>query len=198
MRRILLIAICVLAVGTTQCSKQPKPKPVAVPQSESLKLAEQLKELAFDFPPEALDRLYEPEVSAYANALPALVVALKAAHFRPPYLEGARPREVFAQMGWLADTMRAAPGFDSALARYGLTARSFRATFLKVWAAGYAIALDSSIAAFKSRGGEAQPDGKRTLMLFQPRIDACAKIPPENIGLVRKYRDQLDILKQLL
>jgi hypothetical protein len=170
---------------------------VVSPQSDSLALAERVKELQFNFPPEALAPMSEPEVIAYANALPGVVAALKTAGFKVPYLEGT-PREVFGNIGQLADSMNATPGFAAALAKAGLQYAGFRTRFVQVWAAGYALSLDSSLAAFRAQGRDTLPDGKTVLLVFEPRIQACANIPPVNKELVRKYRARLDQLREVL
>lgn len=197
MRKLLVIALCCLAVAATRCSRKPKSKAVARPKPDSVTFAERVKELEFDFPAEAQTPLTEPEVIAYANALPGVVAALKTAGFKAPYLEGP-PREAFASIGRLADTMHSTPGFDAALEGAGLNYADFRSRFMQVWAAGYALSLDSSLAAFRAQGRDTLPDGKTVLQVFEPRIQACAKIPPENKELVRKHRARLDLLREVL
>jgi hypothetical protein len=170
---------------------------VARPNPDSVALVERLKGLEFSFPDEALSPMSEPEVMAYANAMPGVVAALREAGFKAPYIEGT-PRQVFGSIGLLADSMRATPGFDAALAKTGLPYADFRNRFMQVWAASYALSLDSSLAVFRAQGQDTLPDGKAVLQVFEPRIQASAKIPSENKELVRKYRVRLDLLRQVL
>jgi hypothetical protein len=197
MRKLSVIILCCLALPALQCSRKPKPKTAVRPRADSVLLAERMKELEFTFPPEALAPLSEPQVVAYANALPGVVEVLRAAGFKAPYLEGT-PREVYARMGWLADTMRAVPGFDSTLSRAGLSYSVFRSRFVQVWAAGYAIVLDSTVAALRSQESDTLPEVRGTLMVLGPWIRACSMIPPVNKGLARTYRPQLSALGKLL
>lgn len=100
MRKLLVIALCCLAVTATRCSRKPKSKAVARPKPDSVTFAERVKELEFDFPAEAQTPLTEPEVIAYANALPGVVAALKADGFKAPYLEDRLGRHSPALAGW--------------------------------------------------------------------------------------------------
>lgn len=184
-------------MAATVCHRKPKPKAVAKPKPDSLAFAERAKELEFDFPAEALAPMSESEVAAYATVLPGVVAALKKAGFKAPYLEGT-PRQAFASIGLLADTMHSTPGFDAALARTGLKFTDFRSRFIQVWAAGYALSLDSSLAAFRAQGRDTLPEDNTVLTAFAPRIQACAKIPPGNKELVRQYRARLDLLREVL
>jgi hypothetical protein len=197
MRKLLVITLCCLAVAAIVCHRKPKPKAAAKPKPDSLAFAERAKELEFDFPAEALAPMSESEVAAYATALPGVVAALKKAGFKAPYLEGT-PRQAFASIGLLADTMHSTPGFDAALARTGLKFTDFRSRFIQVWAAGYALSLDSSLDAFRAQGRDTLPEGNTVLTAFAPRIQACAKIPPRNKELVRQYRARLDLLREVL
>jgi len=197
MRKLLVIFLCCLAVSALQCNRKPKPKAAARPRADSVALAERMGNLEFSFPAEALAPMSEPQVVAYASALPGVVEVLRAAGFRAPYLEGT-PREVYARLGWLADTMRAVPGFDSALFQAGLSYPAFRSRFTQVWVAGYAIVLDSTVTALRSQELDTLPEVRRTLMILGPWIRACSMIPPANKGLARTYRLQLSVLGSLL
>lgn len=197
MRKLLAIVLCVLAVGAVRCSRKPAPKAAAPVKSDSALQAERARELEFNFPVEALAPMTEPELVAYARTLPKVVAALKSAGFKAPYLEGA-PRLVFANIGLLADSMNSTPGFGAALAEAGLNYADFRNRFMQVWAAGYALSLDSSLTAFRDQGRDTLPDGKTVLQMFEPRVQATARIPPGNKELVRKYRPLLDLLREVL
>ena len=176
MRKLLVVILCCLAVAAVRCNRKPKPKAVAPAKSDSAMLAERVKELEFNFPAEALAPMSEPEVVAYANALPGVVAALKKAGFKAPYLEGA-PREVFANIGMLADSMKATPGFNAVLERSGLSDTDFRTRFMQTWAAGYALSLDSSLAAFHDQ------DATRC-----PARGTCSRCSSPGSRPAREYR----------
>jgi hypothetical protein len=197
MKKLLVFILCAFAFGATRCKRKPTPKAEVPAKSDSALAAERAKELEFSFPAEALAPMTESEIQAYVRTLPRVVSVLKAANFKAPYLEGS-PRLVFAAIGLLADSMKATPGFSAALENSGMKYAVFRARFTQTWAAGYAVSLDSSLAAFREQGRDTLPDAPTVLAVFEPRIRACAQIPPANKELVRKYRAALDLLRRVL
>lgn len=146
------------------------------------------------WPKEALSPLSEDELARFAQALPALNGALKAAKWETkPQKEGSSPLSTLTD---LVEGMNV-PGINESLKSFGGWGK-IRPTLYKVFAATASLVIDRASPEMVERmRQDTTPGGKKSIQDYEFFKSVCTQVPEANKQLVSENQEKLQPLGSL-
>ncbi|HDQ98977.1 MAG TPA: hypothetical protein ENN51_01630 [candidate division WOR-3 bacterium] len=185
MKALKLAVAAVLIMTGLFCGgqEQAEQQPVERPAGEG-----------FDaMPAVAFEEISEAEMDKFADALPDVGAALKAAGFTP---EEREEDEIPDALARLVKGMGQVEGVEAALVRNNTNWPEFSATMYKVMAASAALGLEMALAMAEGFADESE-EGKQMMAELEKARAFCERVPEENREAIMQNMGRLEALGDL-